>query len=415
MSFGIGLGAFMDGFERGVGLRERFDERKRVNENRDRLQQIENDTKQKFEQGVEQGHFQPEQFEEFWTNYALPMRRNELIRQGDIAGARALQEWGDSAEAKQGGRLFGSAMFKAQTGDAAGALQDAIKAGQVKGYIDHGYELVGQDEIKDADGNLLGFRLRVKDGEGNEIDQDVTLQDVPRVVSTFANPDSAWQSQVAARERQTERKEELEDFEAKEGIKARHSKKDTPDFVKRYQDARENLAKNDLDFADLSEEEQDKRVRGVLESAERYAGERGAPGITPAGPQQPAAPRRQMIVDGKTGEPVPVAPNRTESDKADAAVERQPLPAPTDASSVRPNVSSSLQNSPSPSPAPAARAAPTRDELIADAVDHLREGGNPEAIAQRLAAAGVARETWPEVLRNTISGGRAPGISLPGM
>lgn len=411
MSFGIGLGAFMDGFEQGTGIRDRMDERKRVKDNRSRLEAIETDAKQKFDEGVQQGHVQPEQFDEFWMNYALPKRRNELLRQGDVAGAKALSEWGESDEVRKGGRLFGSAMFKAQTGDAAGALQDAIKAGQVKGYIDHGYELVGQDEITDADGNVLGFRLRVKDGEGNEIEQDVTVQDVPRVVSTFANPDAAWQSQVAARTRQTERKEELEDFEAKEGIKARHSKSGNPDYVERYQKAREELAKNDLDFADLPEEEQDKRVRGVLESAERYAGERGAPapGIGSGGQEPPAQPRRQMIVDQKTGEAVPVAPDQQATPPGE--VERQPLAAPAAASNGGPGISSAAPAR----PAPAARSAPTRDELIADAVDHLKEGGNPEAIAHRLAAAGVARETWPEALRNTIAGGRAPGIMMPGM
>lgn len=406
MSFGIGLGAFMDGFERGAGIRDRLDERKRVKENRANLANIETDAKQQFDQAVEQGHLEADQFDEFWMKYALPKRRNELLRQGDVAGARALQEWGESDEARKGGRLFGSAMFKAQTGDAAGALQDAIKAGQVKGYIDHGYELVGQDEIRDAAGTLLGFRLRVKDAEGNEVEQDVTVDDVPRIVSTFANPDSAWQSQVATRERQTKRNEDLEDFEAKEGIKARHAKSSNPDYVERYQKVREDLAKNDLDFNDLSEDEQDKRVRGVLESAERYAGERGAPGIAPERAAPAAAPRRPMIVDEKTGEPVPVAPDQ-QAPAAKAAVAPDEVAEPARGGAA-PGISGAAR------PAPAARRAPSRAELIAEAADHIKKGGNPEAIAQRLLNAGVAREEWPATLRATIAGGRAPGIGAPG-
>ena len=430
MSFGIGLGAFMDGMEGGMRMREQIDSSRQRRDNKARLDEIDTDARKAFDTQVEQGAATPEQFDKFWMDYALPRRRNEMLRQGDLAGAKALDEWGKSDEVRQGGRLFASALLKAQTGDPAGALQDAIRAGEVKGYIEHGYELMGQDEIQDAQGNTVGYRLRVKGPDGREIEQDVATGDVARVVSTFANPEAAWESQVAARNAQRERGEKLEDFESQEEIRARHRGQSTPDYEERYRKAREDLAKNNLDFSDMSPQEQDAMVRDVLDQAESYGRERTGQGGRPG---QRGGGGEQVIVDSQTGQPVRPGQEELGEDPALAAPGLGSDPA-TEAEQTRAsgggiggffrdamrrggeNLAKDPWRKPEgagPSTAEtgpnARRAAPDHDSIVNQAASEIGRGGDPQSIARRLQQAGVSPSAWPAELRGMLNQ-RAPGL-----
>lgn len=386
MSLGVGLGAFMDSFQRGYDMRERIDERNLQKKNRAALTAIETEGQEKFKAEVTAGAADPNKFDEFWARYVLPKRKMELLKQGDVQAARALQEWGESDAAKQGGRLFSSAMLKAQTGDAGGALADAIKAGQVAGYIDHGYELLGQDEIQDDAGKTIGYRLSVKGPDGKKIEQDVAVGDVPKVIATFANPDAAWQSQVAKRDAEKKRETELQDYEAKKKVDKRYGKGN--DKAEIYRKAREARMKNDLDFADLSPEQQDAAIRAELSAAENYAGT----GDSAAGLAAPAP--KKVMVDEATGLTV---------DPASAARQQA---APQKRSAV----------APAPAPTPTSRPE-TRDEykaaVLRDAADNIAKGGNPQTIAQQLMNAGIGPEEWPDAVR--ASQKASPGAGPVGL
>jgi len=386
MSLGVGLGAFMDSFQRGYDMRDRIDERNLQKKNRDALTQIETEGQEKFKADVTAGAADPDKFDEFWTRYVMPKRKMELLKQGDVAGARALQEWGESDSAKQGGRLFSSAMLKAQTGDAGGALADAIKAGQVAGYIDHGYELLGQDEIQDDSGKTIGYRLSVKGPGGKTIEQDVAVGDVPQVIATFANPDAAWQSQVAKREGDKKRQTEIEDYEAKKKVDQRYAK--GGDKAEIYRKAREARMKSDLGFADLSPEEQDAAIRAELAAAENYAGTSGsADGLGAPAP-------KKVMVDEASGLMV---------DPASAARQQA---APQKRSEV----------APTPTPTPTSRPQ-TRDDykaaVLADAADNIAKGGNPQTIAQQLMNAGIGPDEWPDAV--SASQKASPGAGPVGL
>jgi hypothetical protein len=265
MSLGVGLGAFMDGMQQGIGIRQGIDARREQQRNRQALDTIETDTRAEFDKRVKAGTAQEGDFERFWLDYALPRRVNEMLRQGDPDSARKLQEWGESNAAKRGAKLFGSAMLKVQTGDHDGALKDVIEAAKVKGYIEHGYELVGQEPITDGSGSVVGYRLKIKEGDGDTLEQDIAVEDLPRLIATFANPDAAWASQQEAQAAQRKRMEDLEDHEAKKKIDRKYSDDPADDYRK----ARDTLMKNDLDFPDMTPEEQDQRVREYLEPADR--------------------------------------------------------------------------------------------------------------------------------------------------
>lgn len=392
MSIGIGLGSFMSGLNQGMQMRDRFDQKREERANKQAIKAINTDAKAAFDTAVSEGKADPNSFDKFWIDYAMPKMRNELLRQGDIAGAKAFAEWGQSEDALAGGRLFSSAMLKAQTGDTAGAMADVIKAGQVKGYIAHGYELVGQEDITDQNGQVVGYRLKVKGPDGKEMVQDVAAGDVPKVIATFANPEAAWQSQQAAKADAAKRDQELTDFETKEKIKAKYTKDKQPDYEKTYADAKKARMENDLSFGDLSPEEQDATIRRDLEGGQNYARDRGAaaqPGIgaSPAAPQanvpglggaaapqQPAAPKPQIRVDEVTGQPV--------------------------------------QEKPAPAAAPAPTRPPTRDDYINDAARYMAEGGNPEFIAQGLISAGIPPDAWPKGLQEQAAKRRGAAVGL---
>lgn len=378
MSMGVGLGAFVDGFAKGYGIRRQFEADRRERRNRDALEAIDTDARAAFDKRVTAGTATEGDFESFWLEYALPRRRNELLRQGDVAGARALQEWGESDAAKRGGKLFSSAMLKAQTGDFDGALEDAIAAARVKGYIEHGLELQGQEPIEDADGNLVGYRLKIKQPDGDVIEQDIAIEDLPRLIATFANPDAAWQSQQEARAAADKRKTELEDYEKKKQIEKKYAA--GTDKGKAYREAREALMKNDLDFADLTPEEQDQRTRDYLDAADRYAaGDGGAEAAAPAAVAKPATPK--MVVDRVTGQPVAATPKDAAGiarpNAGPGGIERRPL-APVSPQPQRPL---------------------SRQERIDEAAAMMADGGNPQFIAQRLLNWGIGQDEWPEPVR----------------
>jgi len=381
---GIGLGSFVQGMEAGIGMRERIDEgkarraeRQRIQDNRAALDNIETETRQSFDQAVDKGEATADQFEEFWMRYALPKRTNELLRQGRTDEARQLKEWGESDAARRGGKLFSSALLKAQTGDHEGALRDVIESGKIKGYIEHGYEVTGQQPIVDESGNTVGYRLTIRDGDGEPIEQDIAVADIPRLISTFANPDSAWASQVEARQKAAEaddkQRRELDTHEKKKQIDQRYK---GDDHAATYRKAREERMKNDLSFADLSPEEQDKAIRADLEAAESYAKSRTG---TPEGDALGLAPKPggKVVVDRKTGKAVPPPQD----------------PGPT-----------GIRGEPRRAAAPTApgKRAHSRDDIIRDAADHIRAGGNPDYIAQRLLNAGIAEAEWPQELRGAL-------------
>ncbi|WP_421849878.1 hypothetical protein [Oricola sp.] len=386
---GVGLGGFVQGFEAGVGLRGRIDEQRERRANKKALQAIDDETRQAYDTRVASGQENPDSYEDFWMRYALPKRQAELLRQGDIAGARALEEWSTSSSARQGQKLFASAMTKALTGDPGGGLDDAIQAAQVKGYIEHDYELVSQDELRTEDGKLVGFRIKLKQGD-QEVEQDIAINDVPRIISTFANPDLAWQTHRQRIEEEEERAREKDDKrEARAAGLADYKEKkridrefDDPGYEKAYRTAFETRLENDLEFADLSPEEQDKMVRADLAAQKQYAtDQRGAPSATGLGsPPASVTPKKaaqKVLIDTGTRRPV-------NAPSARQPVERRPLAAPE----PDPNVSG-LGGPQTTAPAAAERLPAATLEAVETAKKRIVAGDDVHQVRKDLVRQGV--------------------------
>lgn len=404
MSFGIGLGAFVEGFGRGMDMRDRIDQRNKQRKIDKGLADIEKDTAAKFADPLSD------------DAYEYTLKRQELLyrQNGELDKALAFRKFGETDAARRGTKLFASSLFKAQTGDAAGALDDAIKAGKINGYLDHGYEVLGQDEIRDKDGKTVGFRLKVKGPDGKEIDQDVAVGDIPRMVATFANPQAAFESQQKAAEDSKKRTNELEDYETKKKIDRQY--KDPGDDAADYRKVAEDLSKSDIDWGDRSAEEQDRMIRDRLSAAKKYATDaNGTPapaGALPGG--APASAPQKVIVDQGSGEVVDPAAGPI------GLGSPSPSPAPAPAAARQPVGTYGIGGAaaaapPTDTPAPEAPKGPSKQQMIDDAANYAASGGNPEAIAQRLMSAGIAEQEWPQTVRSALAkrqSGQAPGLGM---
>lgn len=418
MSFGIGLGAFVDAIPEGAQFRADLGDRRRVLDERERadaartgLEGIDANAQAGFAAGVASGEYDADEFERYYLNEIVPAKRDFLLQQGLVEEAQQFTEWARSEDAMEGARLFGSAMFKAVTGDPRGALEDAIAAGQLGGYIDAGMEFVSQEEIVNQAGDLLGFRVVMKDENGREIEQDISVAQLPQVISTFMNPEAAWEGRQAAAASRSE-----------------SGRSDRAGAIERLreQDEAHELDPDWVTFDEKSEEEQNAAIDRELRlhdvppaPAQTYA----APGI--------GAGDQQVIVDNNTGQMVQPAggaqlgatPPPAQAVPAPAQAPAAPPPqnewmvpagvspgaAPSGAPPVAPSAAQPPAGGPPPRPgSPSALAA--QQQVINEASAMIQRGDSPAAIASRLEQAGIPRNQWP-ALPQANAWALPPGIS----
>lgn len=386
---GIGLGGFMDGYQKGRDIRndkedrertkvlqERQDaEYKRVTDQRAQIDQINADAQATFDQKVSAGEVKPDAFDSFYSGYVIPKLKNTYLSQGNIDMADKVQAWGDTADAKRGAKLFSSALMKANTGDSAGALGDIMEMGKLKGYLDHGYEVTGSEDIL-VDGKLTGHRIKMKMPDGEELVQDIMPGDLPKLIATFGNPEAAWESQNAATTDARKRALELEEYRAKKEIDRQYSVNDKgatrADAIKSLRtrfDGIEGPA-----FDDMGAEEQETLIR---KEQELVSGQVGLAGAGRQATPPEGAPRPGVVMDKVTGKPVQPAPQA-----APATVRPDPAP---------------VAREPSPEQQKA-RADNVAYQVEAAAVA-LQEGDNPERVRQNLLNNGIPEDLWPEALR----------------
>ncbi len=423
---GVGLGGFMEGFNKSQDMLQKRDEAarkqvladrttkeyERLTAQRDAIDGINADAKATFDAQVSAGTQKPDNFEKFWSDYALPKLKNTYLLNGDVENARRVQEWGDQEDTRQGAKLFAGAMVKAQTGDGAGALADVIEAGKRKGYINNGYEVIGHEAILGQDGAQQGYRIKLKTPDGKDIQQDVRTQDLPKIIATFGNPKAAWESQVAARAQADKDKKELETYEAKKKIDRQYGTgptKERGDAItalrKRFDGG---LGGDEAKFDDMPRPEQEKLINAELELVQ------GQPGL--GGQGAPAPAEKKVLVDTTTGKPVSSAakPAPTVKQETKTAPATQSSPSaekriPGVPERAQAGVRSRMEglqraaaqaeapgiSAPSPSSAPA--------DVIAQADEAIRSGARIYDVAMGLQEAGVPESEWPASVKQAIA------------
>lgn len=421
---GVGLGGFMDGFNKQQEVKDthkrsaileeqlRMDQKRaerqdvlnarddadyqRAEDTRASVAQIGQDTQAKFNEGVTKGELDPNRFSDFYRSYAVPRIQNTYLESGDVAKAADFMKWADSADAKRGGELAMSAMWKANNGDLQGSLDDALKAGQISGYIDHGYQLVGNDTLIDKDTHAqVGFRVTVKTPDGKQISQNIPNAELPRVVATWLNPQAAYESRQAAQADTAKRAQGIEDYKQKKDIDKQYEggAKDRSAAIatlrKRFSGELDlSTGQPSPKFDDMGREEQEKMIReeiGLQQGSNGQAPAAEQPGIGSA-----ASTPRQVTVDQVTGQPLnaPVqqaAPQQAPAGGAPAAIQQQ-----------------SPQQS--------------RDENIQYMIEYankaLSQKVDPLKIAEELQVQGVPRNMWPEQVQAAAAQAtsRQPGL-----
>jgi hypothetical protein len=411
MLLGIGLGAAMEGYQRTKKMQQdkaiqdqqlarqkAADERAKVVQGREdteynreigqrnEIDQINADAKKTFDQRVAAGQEKPDNFDGFWSGYALPKLKNTYLTQGNPEMAEKVQKWGDSQDARAGAKLFMSAVSKAQTGDAAGALSDAMAAGKLKGYLSHNMEILGQDTILDPDGKLQGYRLKIKGQDGKEVNEDVPLAQVPKLIATYLNPEAAWQSQIDAQNNAAKTGNELKTYEAKKVIDKRYDNSSDKDRGSAITSLRKRMdggiTGRDQKFDDLPREEQEKMI------ADEVALQKGSIGLGDAAPAPsaagaPAGAGRKVVVDKATGKPVQASPP--------AATPAPQRPAPQDQSGSRESAITLA---------------------VQDAEAAMQDGVPVSRIVERLRMDGIPEEVWPQSVRRGYAAAQERAIGL---
>ncbi|MBB3947057.1 hypothetical protein GGQ73_003021 [Rhizobium skierniewicense] len=421
MSLAIGLGGFMDGFTGGMRARDAMDDRKRSKviqerqdveynrslDQRNAVDQINKDARSTFDAQVTAGTQKPDNFDQFWNSYAVPKLKNTYLVNGDMDNAKRVQDWGDSEDAKNGAKLFSGALVKAQTGDSAGALADVIQAGKIKGYINNGYEVLGQEPILTPDGKSRGFRISLKMPDGKEVQQDIQTADLPKLIATFGNPEAAWNSQIASRAAAEKEAGELKQYEEKKKIDKQYGVGDTKQRGDAITSLRKRLdgglAGDEKKFDDLSAEEKERLIGDELELI------RGQPGV--AGQAAPSRPEKKVLVDTVTGKqvqssspsPAPSPPERRQKDDNARAPTPREAPMPGVPARAQAGVRSRIEDLKRRSTAEAPGvAAPSQEQAVSKANAALEGGASAEEVATGLHEAGVPEWQWPRVVQEAL-------------
>ncbi len=425
MSFGIGLGGFMDGFQKGMQLKqdradadrrkvlaERNDaEYNRVTAQRDAIDNINKEAKATFDAQVSAGTQEPADFLDWYHTHTVPKLTQTYLLNDDRESAAKVTEWANTHEAKTGARLFRSSVTKALSGDGAGAVEDAMKIGKLRGYINNGYEVLGQEPLLGQDGAQQGYRIKLKTPDGKDIVQDVRTQDLPKLIATFGNPEAAWESQVAARAQADKEKKELETYEAKKKIDRQYGVGPTKDrgaaitaLRKRFDGGMGDETK----FDDMPRPQQEKLINDELEL------QQGQPGLAGQAPSAPA--EKKVLVDTTTGKPVsssakPAAANKPEAKephtaKPQASAEQRIRGVPERAQADVRRRMEGLQRAAAQPEAPGISAtAPSAAsaDVVAQADEAIRSGARIYDVAMELQEAGVPESEWPASLKQAIA------------
>lgn len=414
VGIGIGLGGFMDGWnkmaesqraDRQVKLAEEAAARqKTLNQRQDAeynrgLQQrneidaVNTGAKAEFDKRVSAGAEKPDNFDAFWSNYALPKLRNTYLAQGNLDMANRVQQWGESDDARAGAKLFMSSLSKFQLGDYDGAIDDAIAGSKRKGYLAHGYEFIGKDTLVATKGGpTIGYRIMFMDPDGKEGYRDIPLKQLPSFIAGIGNPVVAANSQMEAMSDASKREADIADYRTKKGIDKEFGNSDQQKRADAITALRKRmdggLAGTEQKFDDLPRTEQEKLISDEL-ALQRGTGIAVEAGNAP----ENKSSQRQVLMDKVTGRPVDPATVRGQ----------------TNAEPARPANPKTISKD-----APAS-AETSRDAnvayVIAEADQAIKDGVRPDLIADGLRQNGIPSEQWPPALQRALARSQSGSVT----
>lgn len=257
MSIAIGLGSFMNSFDRGYRLGRQMKSDRKTDQQQKELDTINTQGKQTFDQGVKSGQYQADQFENYWQQNILPQQQQFYMKNGDYRSAEALNQWSDTSDARQDRKLFSQFLNFSTVNDHDGMSNMIVKMAEGRGF-----KGAGREFIEEADGQPARYRFTYVGADGKPFYQDIALNDLAGFGAKYGNPIASYEAQLASGQQAAKRQAEIEDYATKKQIDSVY---DTKGNVSRWE-VYKHLSSNDPDFSTLSETDRNKRVDEVMKS-----------------------------------------------------------------------------------------------------------------------------------------------------
>lgn len=108
-------------------------------------------------------------FYEVYNQVGAPRMRDTLLKQGNIEGAAAWDNWISQNKTQAGLKHWTKAVDLASNGDISGAAGALAKAYNTSGYYDDGMTVSNYSVDKDDKGNVTGINFEFKGQDGNTI------------------------------------------------------------------------------------------------------------------------------------------------------------------------------------------------------------------------------------------------------
>lgn len=423
MSLGIGLGGFMDGFQKAQNLKQDWADadlkradaaRKKVLQEREDVEynraldqrnasdKLAKDFQTDFDQKVKDGVLADADFDTAYNKGFVQPRIKQLQLNGDIEGATKFQKWADDENTKTGSRAFMNSLRLFTMGDVDGGLDWLNKGAQVPGYFGEGYNFTKVAQGTNPYTGNPGVTIRINRPDGEPITQTFDVKDIPNFVAGNFSPDAAnsWAKQQEEKRKQ---ESELTQYKRKKEIDQQFGAGPT----KERGAAIKSLEKEHVDelgkttLYSLPRDEQEKLIN------DRVALIRGdaMPGISGAGASRA---ERKVLFDNTTGKIVDPAAAATPSSAPER--EGQPPPAQSGEKPI-PGVPARAQEGVrrrieelqrgAEKEAPGISAA-SHDEVLAQANAALEKGASVEDVANGLNQAGVPEWQWPAVVQEQL-------------
>ena len=187
--WGVGLGAFAQGFAGGIGLGQKFSEANQKRQDREAVEKINTDTRAAFDADVAAGKSTNDQWADYWTKTAGPQMVQSALARNEPEMATAYQKYVDTHQAKTIASNFGAALAATQTGDmgaSIGAFDNYLKTTPFKGFVYNGVQQVAGPDGKQA------WQATFRAPDGRSYSQSLSSpQDVERILTTYAFPEKA--------------------------------------------------------------------------------------------------------------------------------------------------------------------------------------------------------------------------------
>ncbi len=427
MSLAIGLGGFIDGFEKGQRIRQDWadaDQRKadierkkvlqdredveynRALDQRNALDKLATDTQADFDNKVQSGVLKPEDWGRFWNKSFIPGKVKQLQLNGQTEEAMKLQKWGDDENVRAGGNAFANSLQLFRMGDVDGGLEWLNKGANTPGYFGNGFGFEKVAEGTNPYTGNPGVVIRMTRPNGEPITQTFDVKDIPNFVAGNFNPEAAF-SFSKQQEEQRKQASELDTYEKKKKIDQQYGVGPTKDRAAAIKSLRTRfnggIGGDEQMFDDMPRPEQEKRINEELEL------QHGQPGLAGVAPP---APEKKVLFNNTTGkiEEARAAPaSSSPTSKQDTPpVEEERSWIGSVITGIADRASDGLARErqrfrgQTPETADARSPGVSQEEALQQANGALEAGASTEEVASRLQQAGVPEWQWPAPVKEQL-------------